>query len=276
MSIVKISAADVKRLRDKTGAGMMDCKKALKEANGDFDAAIEFLRKKGQKMTEKRADRDAKEGVVIAQTSEDKTNGIVVRVSCETDFVAKNEDFIAFVQSVANTALAALPADKAALLATEINGTTIADLMVEKTGVIGEKIELTSYEKVEATSVAAYIHMGYKVGVLVGFNQEVSEEIGKNLTMQVAFTNPMSLDKDGVDAATIEKELEIARDQARQQGKPEQIIERIAQGKLNAFYKEHTLLHQEYVKESKTTVTQYLQRTDKNLTITDYKRLALG
>jgi len=274
--MVKISAADVKRLRDKTGAGMMDCKKALKEANGDFDAAIEFLRKKGQKMTEKRADRDAKEGVVIAQTSEDNKKGIVVRVSCETDFVAKNEDFIAFVQSVADTALAASPADKDALLATSIEGTTIADLMVEKTGVIGEKIELTSYEKVEATQVAAYIHMGYKVGVLVGFNQEVSEEIGKNLTMQVAFTNPMALDKDGVDAATVEKELEIARDQARQEGKPEKIIDRIAEGKLNAFYKEHTLLHQEYVKESKTTVTQYLQRADKNLTITDFKRLALG
>lgn len=279
MDTVKISAKDVKSLRDQTGAGMMDCKKALVEANGDLDAAIEYLRKKGQKMTEKRADRDAKEGVVIAATSGDNKRGIVVRVGCETDFVAKNEEFISFVQSIADVALASFPADKEALLAMGMEGSTVADKLVEKTGVIGEKIELASYEQIEAGHVVSYIHMGYKAGVIVGFNNSVAglDEAGKNVAMQVAAMNPIAVDKDDVDGSVIQKEIEIGMEQARQEGKPENLLEKIAQGKLGKFYKENTLLNQEYVKsESKETVKQYISSLEKSLTVTAFKHVKLG
>jgi len=275
---VKFTAADVKKLRDLTGAGMMDCKKALEESNGDFDGAIESLRKKGQKISDKRADREAKEGVVIALVSEDASKGIVVRVSCETDFVAKNQDFIAFVQSIANTALAAFPADREALLATELDGLSISGRLAEKTGVIAEKIELPVYERLEAAQVVAYIHAGYRAGVLVGFNKQVAglADSGKNVAMQVAAMHAVAVDKDGVDAAIIEKEIEIGKEQARNEGKPEAMLEKIALGKLNAFYKDKTLLNQEYVKDSKLSVREYIKTLDKDLTVTAFKHVILG
>jgi elongation factor Ts len=276
---MKISAKDVKALRDQTGAGMMDCKKALVEANGDIDAAIEYLRKKGQKMTEKRADRDAKEGVVVALTSDDNTKGIIVRIGCETDFVAKNDDFVGFAKSVAAVALSEFPADKEALLATAMEGQTIQEKLVERTGVIGEKIELAAYERLEAAQVVPYIHMGHKAGVIVGFNNQNDQltEAGRNIAMQIAAMHPIAVDKDGVDATVVQKEIEIGMDQARQEGKPEAMLEKIAQGKLGKFYKEKTLLNQEYVKaEKKENVKQYIQSIDKNLTVTDFKHVTLG
>lgn len=276
---MKISAKDVKALRDQTGAGMMDCKKALVEANGDINAAIEYLRKKGQKMTEKRADRDAKEGVVVALTSDDNTKGIIVRIGCETDFVAKNDDFVGFAKSVAQVALSEFPADKDALLATAMEGQTIQEKLVERTGVIGEKIELAAYERLEAAQVVPYIHMGHKAGVIVGFNNQNEQltEAGRNVAMQIAAMHPIAVDKDGVDASVVQKEIEIGMDQARQEGKPEAMLERIAQGKLGKFYKEKTLLNQEYVKaEKKENVKQYIQSIDKDLTVTDFKHVTLG
>lgn len=279
MSDIKISAKDVKELRDQTGAGMMDCKKALEEANGDFNAAIEYLRIRGQKMTEKRADRDAKEGLVIALTSADNTKGIIVKVGCETDFVAKNEDFVKFAKSVADAALAAFPANAEALLATMLDGVTIGDKLVERTGVLGEKIEMSSYEKLEAAQVVSYIHMGYKAGVIVGFNQVNAslEEAGRNVAMQIAAMNPIAVDKDDVDASIVQKEIEIGMEQAREEGKPEGMLEKIAQGKLGKFYKEKTLLSQEYIKtENKETVKDYIQSIDKGLTVTAFKHVTLG
>lgn len=276
---MKISAKDVKALRDQTGAGMMDCKKALVEANGDINAAIEYLRKKGQKMTEKRADRDAKEGVVVALTSDDNTKGIIVRIGCETDFVAKNDDFVNFAKSVAEVALNEFAADKDTLLSVAIDGQTLKDKLVERTGVIGEKIELAAYERLEAAQVVPYIHMGHKAGVIVGFNHSNDQlsEAGRNVAMQIAAMKPIAVDKDGVDATVIQKEIEIGMDQARQQGKPEAMLEKIAQGKLGKFYKEKTLLNQEYVKaEKKENVKQYIQSIDKDLTVIDFKHVTLG
>ncbi|MFK7799957.1 MAG: translation elongation factor Ts [Aureispira sp.] len=276
---MKISAKDVKALRDQTGAGMMDCKKALVEANGDINAAIEYLRKKGQKMTEKRADRDAKEGVVVALTSDDNTKGIIVRIGCETDFVAKNDDFVSFAKSVAQVALNEFPANKDGLLSAAMEGQTIQEKLVERTGVIGEKIELAAYERLEAAQVVPYIHMGHKAGVIVGFNNQNEQlpEAGRNIAMQIAAMKPIAVDKDGVDATVVQKEIEIGMDQARQEGKPEAMLERIAQGKLGKFYKEKTLLNQEYVKaEKKENVKQYIQSIDKDLTVTDFKHVTLG
>lgn len=276
---MEISAQDVKNLRDQTGAGMMDCKKALVESNGNIEAAIEYLRKKGQKMTEKRADRDAKEGVVIAATNADNTKGIIIRIGCETDFVAKNEEFIAFVQSIATIAMNKFAATKEELLAADLNGATIADRLVEKTAVIGEKIEMSSYERLEAAQVVPYIHMGYKAGVIVAFNKSNAKlaEVGKNVAMQVAAMHPIAVDKDGVDATVVQKEIEIGMEQARGEGKPEAMLEKIAQGKLGKFYQDKTLLNQEYVKaEGKETVRQYLQSVDKDLTVTGFKHVTLG
>ncbi len=275
---VKFTAAEVKKLRDTTGAGMMDCKKALEESNGDFEGAIEALRKKGQKISDKRADREAKEGVVIALISDDASKGIVVRVSCETDFVAKNQDFISFVQGIAQVALSAFPADRDTLLATELDGLSISGRLAEKTGVIAEKIELPVYERLEAAQVVAYIHAGFRAGVLVGFNTQAAglADAGKNVAMQVAAMHAVAVDKDGVDAAIIAKEIEIGKEQARNEGKPEAMLEKIALGKLNAFYKDKTLLNQEYVKDSKLTVRDYLKTVNKDLTVTAFKHVVLG
>ncbi len=278
-----ISAKDVKKLRDLTGAGMMDCKKALVEADGDTDKAIEYLRKKGQKMAGKRADRDANEGVVIALTSGNRNKGVVIKLGCETDFVAKGESFIALANSMAELALKHTPDTLEELNALPFEGSmTVAEKLVEQIGVIGEKVEISKYEKIETAAgegqVIPYIHMGYRAGVIVALNLEgpTFVEPGKNVAMQVAAMRPIALDKDGVDATVVEKEIEIGKDQARQEGKPEAILEKIAMGRLNKFYKERTLLNQMYVKSNKQSITQYLQSIDKNLTVTDYKHIELG
>ena len=274
-----ISAADVKKLRDMTGAGMMDCKKALKEAEGDFDKAIEILRKKGEKLAGKRADRDATEGVVIAKVSDDKTKGVIVKVGCETDFVAKNDDFVKLAEQFAQIALDNMPADTDTLLSTTFEGgMTIGEKITEQIGVIGEKLELSAYEKLTAEMVAPYIHMGHKAAVLVALNK-ASDDIftaGRDVAMQVAAMHPIAVDKDGVDQSTIDKEIEIGKEQARQEGKPEQIIEKIAMGKLNKFFKDNTLLNQQFVKDNKKSVADYLKSIDNGLTVTDFKHVTLG
>jgi elongation factor Ts len=278
MSEVSISAKDVKALRDQTGAGMMDCKKALSEADGNFEQAIEILRKKGQKLSLKRADREAKEGVVIAKVSADNKRGVVVKLSSETDFVAKNESFVDLTNEIAELALTHFPDTAEELLDKDFHGITLRDKITEQVGVIGEKIELASYEHVEADMVVPYIHMGNKAGVIVGLNKssDAIEEAGKNVAMQVAAMKPIALDENGVDSSIIEKEIEIGKDIARQEGKPEEMLERIAQGKLNKFFKENTLLNQAYVKDNKQSIAQYLQSVDKDLTVTAFKHVMLG
>lgn len=273
-----ISAADVKNLRDTTGAGMMDCKKALEEANGDIQGAIEILRKKGQKLSLKRADREANEGVVLAITTADKKRGVIVKLSCETDFVAKNDDFVQLTRKFADIALANFPADREALLNLPFEGITIGEKVSEQVGVIGEKIELASYERLEAEMVAPYIHMGNKAGVLVGLNKagDAIYEAGRDVAMQVAAMHPIAVDKDGVDASIVEKEIEIGKEVARQEGKAEEMLEKIALGKLNKFYKESTLLNQDFVKDNKMTVGAYLQSVDKGLTVTAFRHVKLG
>ncbi len=280
---MKISAADVKKLRDKTGAGMMDCKKALVEANGDIDKAMENLRKRGQKLTEKRADRDANEGVVIAKTTTNRNNGIVVRLGCETDFVAKNESFVAFADKIADIALKNLPDSNEDLLALPFDDKlSIGEKIVEQTAVIGEKLEISKYAKIQTAAgegqVLPYIHMGHRAGVLVAVNLEGPEYIepGKNVAMQVAAMRPIALDKDQVDPTIVEKEIEIGKEQARQEGKPEAILEKIAMGKLAKFYRERTLLNQDYVKGNKESVATYLKSINGKLTVTDFKHIELG
>lgn len=275
---MNISAQDVKKLRDLTGAGMMDCKKALSESNGDYEKAIEYLRKKGQKMSEKRADREAKEGVVIALVNDNKTKGVIVRVSCETDFVSKNEKFIEFTKSIAQVALDNFPKSIDALTALPLNGLSIADHVVEQTGVIGEKIEVASYEFLEAPMIADYIHMGNRAGVIVGLNQASDSiyEAGRDVAMQVAAMKPIAVDQDGVDATVIEKEIEIGKEQARLEGRPEEMLEKIAVGKLNKFFKESTLLNQAFVKDNKLSVRDFLKSKNKDLTVTDFRHVTLG
>ena len=272
-----ISASDVKALRDKSGAGMMDCKKALTEANGDIEKAIELLRMKGQKLSAKRADREANEGVVLAKVSEDGTKGIVVKLSCETDFVAKNDDFVSFVQSIADLAMSSFKETKDELLAEPFMGTTLGEKIVQQVGVIGEKVELTNYERLEGELVVPYIHMGNRAGVIVSLNKtgDAAVEAGKNVAMQVAAMKPVALDKDGVDSTVIEQEIAIGMEQARQDGKPEAMLERIAQGKLGKFFKENTLLNQMYVKDNKTNIADYLNSVESGLTATAFKHVKL-
>jgi elongation factor Ts len=273
-----ISAADVKKLREMTGAGMMDCKKALKEAEGDFEKAIEVLRKKGQKVSAKRADRDANEGVVVAMVSDDKTKGVIVKLSCETDFVAKGEAFIGFTNKAAKLALQHFPDTLEDLLKVDMDGLPLGDRVTELVGKINEKIELASYEKLQAEVISPYIHMGNKAAVLVGMNKASDDiyEAGRDVAMQVAAMKPVAVDKDGVDQSVIDKEIEIGKEQARQEGKPEQIIEKIAMGKLNKFFKENTLLNQQFVKDSSETIASFLKKFDKELTVTDFKHVTLG
>ena len=275
----KISAADVKKLRDMTGAGMMDCKKALAATDGDFEAAVAELRKKGQKVASKRADREATEGVVIASVNHDNTRGIVLKLSSETDFVAKNEDFVAIAQQMADKAIAEFPADADALNALPYDDSmTIGEKATERTGVIGEKIEIAEYHRLEAPLVVAYNHMGNRAGVIVALNKADDAYVApaRDVAMQVAAMKPVAVDKDGVDAATVAQEIEIGKEQARNEGKPEAILEKIAQGKLQKFYKENTLLSQAFVKDSKKSVAEYLREQDKELTVTDFKHVKLG
>ncbi|MBL1407976.1 translation elongation factor Ts [Sphingobacterium faecale] len=275
---VQISASDVNKLRQQTGAGMMDCKKALVEANGDFEAAVDYLRKKGAKVAASRQDRDSNEGVIIAKSSADGKTGIVVEVNCETDFVAKNADFVAFADKIADVALANTPASLDALKALTVDGKVISEALIEQTGVIGEKIDVSKYEIVTGEKVVAYIHGNYRLGVLVGLSADAAgaEEAGKDVAMQIAAMNPVSIDKDGVDSKTIERELEIAKEQIRAEGKPEEMVEKIAAGKLNKFYKENTLLNQEFVKDSSKNIAQFLDSVSKGLTVTAFKRVQLG
>ena len=272
-----ITAADVNKLRQQTGAGMMDCKKALEESNGDFEKAVDYLRKKGQKVAANRQDRDAKEGLVIAKVTADNKLGALVVVNCETDFVAKNDDFGNFANTVAQIAIDKKPANLDALKALPFNNEiTIADKFIEQIGKIGEKIDLPYYQTTLGEQVIAYNHPGNRLACIVAFNKTVSEEVAKNVAMQVAAMAPVALDKDDVSTETLERELEIAREQVRAEGKAEDMIEKIAQGKINKFYKESTLLNQEFIKDNKLTIRQYLQSVDKDLTVSAFKRFSLS
>jgi len=254
----------------------MDCKKALVEAEGDFDTAIDLLRKKGQKVAAKRADRDASEGAVIAMTSEDNTKGIVVMVNCETDFVAKNESFVTLAKRIAEVALNNFPADLEGLKAVAFDDSmTIEEKLTEQTGVVGEKIGVTGYETTEGAFVASYIHMGNKIGTLVTLTDEAAEA-GRDVAMQAAAMNPIALNKDGVSAEAVAREIEVGKEQAREEGKPEAMLEKIALGKLGKFYKENTLEEQAFIKDSKMSVSKYLESVKGGLKVVDFKRLALS
>ncbi|QQS30948.1 MAG: elongation factor Ts [Sphingobacteriales bacterium] len=278
-SSFKITAKEVNELRQITGAGMMDCKKALVEANGDFEAAIEYLRKKGQKVAANRADRTATEGAAIAKTNAQGTKGIALVVGCETDFVAKNEDFVAFAHRVADVALENMPSDLDALLELNMDGMTVADKLSEQIGKIGEKIEISQFNTIEAPGVIAYIHAGNRIGVLVAVNKAKNtsiEEAGKDVAMQVAAMKPIALDEDSVPQNIIDKELEIGREQALAEGKPENMVDKISQGKLKKYFKENTLLNQQFVKDNDKSVRDYVKSIDKDLVVTDFKRVAIG
>ncbi len=278
MSTVTITAADINKLRQATGAGMMDCRKALTETNGDFEAAIDWLRKQGQKVAAKRSDREAKEGVIIAKTSADNKTGFVVCISCETDFVSKNADFVAFAQTIADAAVANNVKSAEELSEVVINGSKVADMINDKLAAIGEKIGIAKFERVEAPYVASYIHGAYRMGVLVGLSSEAAEA-GKDVAMQIAAMNPLAVDANSIPAETIERERAIVMDtmkaDPKMAGKPEEMIAKIAEGKLNAFFKENTLLAQAFVKDGGITVEAYLKNAG-NVTVTGFKRVALG
>lgn len=276
MSTATITAADVNKLRQITGAGMMDCKKALAEAEGDFEKAIDYLRKKGQKVAANRADREAKEGYIIAQTNAEGTKGYLVAISCETDFVAKNQDFVNFAQGILDVAIANNPADAEALKALPFDGATVNDKVFDMVGKIGEKIELSRYEMIEAPKVIAYNHPGNRLASMVGLSSaSAPESAGKDVAMQIAAMSPVAIDKGDVDSATM-RELEIAKEQIRAEGKPEEMVEKIAAGKLNKFYQESTLLNQAFIKEDKKSVGQYLDSVEKGLTVSVFKRVQIG
>jgi elongation factor Ts len=274
-----ITAQDVNKLRQMTGAGMMDCKKALTEANGDFEAAIDILRKKGQKVSASRSDRNTTEGAVFVKTNANDTEAILVALGCETDFVAKNESFVALGNTVLEAAVKEQPTSVDELLALQVNGLSVADHLTDLMGKIGEKIEIVAYEKVRGEKVTTYIHSNGKVGVLLsltGVNGTDVTEVGKDVAMQVAAMRPIAVDKEGVDAQTIEREIEIGKEQARAEGKPEAMLEKIAQGKLQKFYKDNTLLNQEFVKDNSKTIRQLLDSTSKGLTVSDFKLVKIG
>lgn len=269
-----IKAADVSKLRKATGAGMMDCKKALQESEGDFDKAVEIIRKKGQAVANKRADREATEGAVLAKVQGNK--GAVVVLNCETDFVAKNEGFVSFTQQILDKALEESPADLEALKALEIDGKTIEALVTEQIGVIGEKLDLSFYQMMESEALVPYIHPGNKLATIVGFNKAPETQVGKDVAMQVAAMAPVAVDKEDVAPEIVEKEKEIGREQARLEGKPEAILDKIAEGKLNKFFKEMTLLNQAFTKDNKKSVKQYLKESDAELSVNGFIRFALG
>ena len=272
-----ITAQDVNKLRKMSGAGMMDCKKALTEANGDFDAAMDLIRKRGQAIASKRADREATEGAALAKVAADSKFAAVTILNCETDFVATNEGFVALANKIIDLATANRPANLDALKALSLDGATVADKVIELSGVIGEKIDLSAYDFIEAESVAAYIHPGSKLATIVGFNQAgVDAQIGKDVAMQVAAMSPVAVDRNSVPQATIDHELEIGRDMARNEGKPENMLDKIAQGRLNKFFKESTLMEQEFIKNNKQNIAQYLESASKGLAATAFKRFSLN
>lgn len=274
--MANITAAEVNQLRKMTGAGMMDCKKALVEAEGDFDKAIEILRKKGQKVAANRADRESSEGAAIAKLNSTNTEGVIISLNCETDFVAKNESFVALANELAELALSFTSKDE--FLASDFKGISVQDKLIEQTGVIGEKIEIGGFERLNAPFVGSYIHAGNKIATLVGLSAAVAgaETAAKDVAMQAAAMNPVALDESSVDQAIIDKEIEIAKDQLRQEGKPEAMLEQIAKGKLNRFFKDNTLINQDFIKDSKMSVDQYVKSVDKNLAVTGFARVALG
>ena len=271
---MEIKAADVMKLRKATNAGMMDCKRALQEAEGDFNKAVDIIRKRGLVVASKRADRDAKEGCVLAKT--DGKKSVMVSLNCETDFVAKNEGFINFTTSILNVAFDNMPENLEALLALQMDGRTIADQVAEQTGVIGEKIELSYYDKLEAADSVVYIHPGNKLATVVGFNKSVDTQVMKNIAMQVAAMAPIAVDKDGISQQVIDHELEIGREKAREEGKPEAMLDKIAQGRLNKFFQESTLLNQVFEQDGKMSVRDYLKSIDKELTVTGFLRYTLN
>lgn len=274
-----ITAQDVNKLRTMTGAGMMDCKKALTEADGDFEKAIEILRKKGQKVSASRSDKDAKEGSVFVKVSDDKKEAVLIALNCETDFVAKNDEFQNLGKLIAETAFAKKPANKETLLTESVDGLTINDKITELVGKIGEKLEISAFVHMKGEAIVPYIHAGSKLGVLVslkGVNGKDVTEAGKDVGMQIAAMSPVAVDEKQVDKAVIEKELEIAKAQILAEGKPENMVEKIAQGKLNKFFKESTLLPQTFVKDNSKTVAQYLDSVTKGLTVAEFKRVSIG
>jgi elongation factor Ts len=273
---MEVNVADISKLRKLTRAGMMDCKNALVESNGDFERAIELIRERGKAIANKRADREAGEGAALAKVSANGTMGAMVVLNCETDFVAKNEKFVALTQSILDKAIEKNPADLDALKALEIDGRKIADLVTDQSGITGEKFELSYYQKVEATKVVAYIHPGNKLATIVGFNKaDADMQVYKDVAMQVAAMNAVSVDKEDVPETVRQKEFEIGREQARLEGKPENMLDKIAEGKLQKFYKESTLMNQDFIKDSKMTVRAYLQGVDKDLKVTGFKRVSL-
>ena len=273
-----ITAATVNELRKATGAGMMDCKNALQETNGDMEQAIDYLRKKGAKVSANRADRDAAEGAVIAVASSDKKTGAIIRLNCETDFVAKNADFISFANQIANAVLENKPSSVEELKNISVDGISIRERLLDYIGKIGEKIDVTTFEIVEGNLVVPYIHAGNKIGVLVALSAtgEKIEEAGKDVAMQIAAMSPVALDKDDVSQSVIDREIEIGKAQAAAEGKPEAMLEKIALGKLNKFYKDSTLLNQDFVKDSSKTISQMLNDIEKGLTVTQFRRIQLG
>lgn len=274
-----ITAADVNKLRQQTGSGMMDCKNALVEANGDFEAAIDILRKKGQKVASKRGDNETKEGFVLAQVTNDNSTGVIFALNCETDFVAKNDGYKSFVESLMKVAMDKQPATKDEFLTLKFDDKlTVAEKVIEQVGVIGEKLEVTGYNLVKGDAVVAYNHPGNQLATLVVINKNDNDSIeaGRQVAMQVAAMNPIALDKDGVDAHTIDREIEVGKDLAIQEGKPADMAEKIAQGRLNKFFKENTLLSQEFIRDNKLTVEQFLDSTVKGLKVTDFRRTSLS
>jgi elongation factor Ts len=272
---VTITAADINKLRQTTGAGMLDCRKALTESNGDFEAAIDWLRKQGQKVAAKRSDREAKEGVIIAQTTADNKSGIVLCVSAETDFVSNNAEFVAFVKSIADAAIANNVNSAAELNEVVINGAKVADMINDKLAAIGEKIGITRFERVNAEYVASYIHGANRMGVLVGLTKAAAEA-GKDVAMQIAAMNPLAVDESSIAPETIAREKEIAIEQIKAEGKPAEMAEKIAIGKVNKFLKDNTLIHQPFVKDNGKSVADYLKSVDADLKVTEFKRVALG
>lgn len=276
MEVAKISVADIQKLRELTSAGLGDCKKALEESGGDLDAAQDWLRKKGIAKAAKREDREAKEGVVIAKANANQTRGVIVALNCETDFVARNEGFIALTDKIADIALEKFPATVEELLALSFDGkVTVGDKVAEQNGIVGEKIELSRYERVEAPSVLTYNHSNNKRSVLVALNMTGQDEAGRNVAMQIAAMGPVSVSKDDIDPKIVEKEIEIGKELARNEGKAEEMLEKIALGRLNKFFQDSTLLSQKYVKGEGETVDQYLKSLNKDLTVKTFKHVAL-
>lgn len=276
--MAKITAAEVNKLRKQTGAGMMDCKKALVESDGDFEKAVDYLRKKGQKVAAKRSDREAGEGVVLSKVSADNTFGAAIMVNCETDFVAKNEDFIAYTQSLLDAAIENKINSVETLKAFTIDGKTVEESLTDQIGKIGEKIEIGAYECKEGAYLKSYIHPGNRLATVVVMSKTIDgvDEVSKDIAMQVAAMNPVALNKDSVAQDVIDRELEVAKDQIRQEGKPENMIEKIAMGKLNKFFKENTLMSQAFIKDSKIDVDTYVKQLDKDLTVSDFIRISLS